>query len=288
MFSLWYIDGMNRLRIKDFLPPGHRCYVAVSRLEAPSMPPHTHDFDEVFWVERGQGTHLLNGKNFDLRPGLLVPIRAGDRHALYPSAAGALDIVNIAFAASSQRELRARYGLRDDDPWRAAEAQRHYCLSGMAAGLLRQYAQELIEGARSAFALDRFLLNLYHVVRLQQSHNQSEGMPDWLAYACREMEQPNHLERGTPALVELAGRSPEHVCRAMRRFTGQSPTDFINRLRMAAIARRLAQSREPISELASEVGLSNLAHFYTLFRKRFGMTPRQYRLREQMITGHNG
>lgn len=276
---------MRRLFLKNFLPSEHSCHVAVSRLHAASPPLHTHDFDEVFWVEHGQGRHLLNGQSFDLRPGLLIPIRAADRHALIP--ASRLDIVNIAFAASRRRELQSRYHLADMDPWQGGEGQRHHSISGVASSLLRQHAQELLEGSRSAFALDRFLLNLCHLLHAQQPGRQGGNLPDWLAFACREIERPANLRRGTPALVELAGRSPEHVCRAMRRCHNQTPTQFINVLRLTLAARRLAQTRDPIADIASDLGLSNLAHFYTLFRKRFGLTPRLYRLREQLITGHD-
>ena len=34
-------------------------------------------------------------------------------------------------------------------------------------------------------------------------------------------------------------------------------------------------------EIALECGIENIGHFYKLFQKRFGMTPRQYRLLRQ-------
>ncbi|MBV6658613.1 MAG: AraC family transcriptional regulator, partial [Devosiaceae bacterium] len=38
-------------------------------------------------------------------------------------------------------------------------------------------------------------------------------------------------------------------------------------------------STVPIAEIAYEVGVGNLSHFYALFKRHYAMTPRRYRLR---------
>lgn len=48
--------------------------------------------------------------------------------------------------------------------------------------------------------------------------------------------------------------------------------------RMEYAARQLAHTEIKIADLALEVGLQNLGHFYRAFEKHFGCTPRQYRV----------
>ena len=38
-----------------------------------------------------------------------------------------------------------------------------------------------------------------------------------------------------------------------------------------------------ILDIALECGLGNLGYFYRLFAKQYGLTPRQYRLRQQAL-----
>jgi len=40
---------------------------------------------------------------------------------------------------------------------------------------------------------------------------------------------------------------------------------------------------EPIVQIATGCGLPNLSHFYRLFNARFGVTPRQLRLRHRAL-----
>ncbi|MFO7958710.1 MAG: AraC family ligand binding domain-containing protein [Candidatus Brocadiia bacterium] len=45
-----------------------------------ALPFHTHEFCEVFLIERGRLTHVVNGRRQMLRAGSLVFIRPKDRH----------------------------------------------------------------------------------------------------------------------------------------------------------------------------------------------------------------
>ena len=92
------------------------------------------------------------------------------------------------------------------------------------------------------------------------------------------MAGPEQFAGGTVALARLAGRSPSHVARVAVRWYGQTPTEIVNTARMGFSARQLAETSRPIMEIALDCGLNNLSHFYALFRRRFGVSPRRYRL----------
>jgi len=102
-------------------------------------------------------------------------------------------------------------------------------------------------------------------------------MPDWLECACEAMRDSAQFTEGTPALFRLASRSPEHVSRELKRCTGETPTELINRLRLEHAARRLLLSGEDITTIAYNSGFETLSYFSSLFKKRFGLTPRDYR-----------
>jgi AraC family transcriptional regulator len=54
--------------------------------------------------------------------------------------------------------------------------------------------------------------------------------------------------------------------------------DFgILRARLREATKRIASSREPITEIALEVGFEGLSNFIRSFRAEFGVSPRGYR-----------
>lgn len=76
----------------------------------------------------------------------------------------------------------------------------------------------------------------------------------------------------------MAGLSRFHFLRLFRAATGVSPHQHIIALRLRAAADRLRSTAEPVTLIALDVGFNDLSHFNLLFRRSFGVAPRQWRL----------
>src|ERR1039457_3411604 len=99
-----------RLLLGRIVAPGEYGHVARPRLtRRRTLHAHTHDFAEIFWINEGQGWHLINGRRERLLPGDLWCIRPEDVHQLVPVGTGLLAITNIAFPTEGLEWLRARY-----------------------------------------------------------------------------------------------------------------------------------------------------------------------------------
>jgi predicted outer membrane repeat protein len=59
-------------------------------------------------------------------------------------------------------------------------------------------------------------------------------------------------------------------------ITGDTPAEFIKRIRLSKAAKLIEHSTGNISEIALEVGFSNPAYFAECFKKQFGLPPSQY------------
>jgi two-component system response regulator YesN len=71
--------------------------------------------------------------------------------------------------------------------------------------------------------------------------------------------------------------SKEYLSRAFKRETGWNVSDFILRLRMERAKALLTEDRLPIKAVAGLVGYEDVAYFYRLFKKHFGVTPGEIR-----------
>jgi len=264
-------------KLADFVRAGEAYHFASTQLTADNAARyHDHDFHELFWVTRGRGEHLINGREEPLQAGRLFLIRPKDRHHVTGSDAAPLHILNLAFPSRSWAEVWRRYFAREADVFERSPLDRGWALDARATSVLENWAKRLAAEGRPRVALDGFLMELPSL--LHASARGPKPAPEWLEHARREIATPAHFAGGTVALAKLAGRSPSHVARAAVRWYGQTPTELVNAARMEFSARQLSDTARPIVEIAYDCGLHNLSHFYALFRKRFGVSPRRYRL----------
>ena len=80
-------------------------------------------------------------------------------------------------------------------------------------------------------------------------------------------------------IAAQVGVSADYLSRQFRLSTGIAAQEYLRRYRFArAIA--LLQSDMPVGEIAAQVGFSSLAHFSREFRREMGVSPSQYRTRD--------
>ena len=77
-------------------------------------------------------------------------------------------------------------------------------------------------------------------------------------------------------ISEEVGISRVHLHRKMKELTGQTPHDFIRSIRLKKAAQLLAEKGMNVTEVMYACGFSNSASFSTIFRKYYGMSPRDY------------
>lgn len=73
--------------------------------------------------------------------------------------------------------------------------------------------------------------------------------------------------------------SPAAFARFFRREVGKSFTDYVNDARCSWAALRLAQTQQPVAEIAQACGYPTLSNFGEQFRRRHGCSPREFRQR---------
>jgi len=254
-----------------------RWFFSGTNLEV--IPEHTHDFAEVFWIEEGEVRHYINGEVLRAKPGCLYMIRPDDCHRMVLPK-GSVRYINIAFPLSTLEFLKQRYFARDPNFFGgdARMPLSHQLTSAQIDRFAREYEiMRLATG--SQFEIDRFLLSLFKIIGVTGPDVAGESVPDWLDRACLLIRQTDHLAGGTVRFCELAGRSPEHVSREVRRWFGCTPTDLVTRARLEHAGTLLAGSNMEIIDIAAEIGFKSLSQFYKVFTRHFGTTPRRFRVR---------
>ena len=89
-----------------------------------------------------------------------------------------------------------------------------------------------------------------------------------------------HAYQGPISLPDIAAHanlSPYHFLRVHKLAYGETPHEFLTRLRIEQAKTLLARGSHNVTEACVEVGFSSLGSFSTLFNQRVGMTPSEYR-----------
>lgn len=73
--------------------------------------------------------------------------------------------------------------------------------------------------------------------------------------------------------------------RTFKKVTGISPIEYIQQFRIVKAAERLLHTNQSIKEISTAVGIENPEYFATLFKKKTGFTPTEYRKKNEMKEG---
>lgn len=77
-------------------------------------------------------------------------------------------------------------------------------------------------------------------------------------------------------VADYMNLSGSHICRILKNETGETFITLMNKIRIQAAIRLLKEGNKKVYEIAEEVGFSNYAYFYQLFKKETGYPPRNY------------
>jgi AraC-like DNA-binding protein len=77
--------------------------------------------------------------------------------------------------------------------------------------------------------------------------------------------------------AKAAHMSPYHFHHMFKLAFNQTPMQFLQECRLHAACKLLTDTDKPVTAIAVAVNFQSLSSFSWLFRKRFGLSPRQFR-----------
>ncbi|MBE7101612.1 methylphosphotriester-DNA--protein-cysteine methyltransferase family protein [Bacillus cereus] len=83
-------------------------------------------------------------------------------------------------------------------------------------------------------------------------------------------------------LAEMCHGSPYHLQRTFKRLTGISPIEYIQQFRVVKAKEFLLNTNQTVIEISTAVGIENPEYFATLFKKKTGFTPTEYRKKNEI------
>ncbi len=258
---------------------------------------HVHETHEFFYCEAGRGWQHAEDRTLPMKKGELFLFPAGQPHNGRGHADGScvglvlnLDADEFAHADEGDREARrvlealcaAAYGGVNRIPLGRAAARE-------IGRRLDTMTRELSERpAGHGCAVKAGLLGMLLAVFRDREAAALVGEALAPAPAAARLEgvwrfiDSNYMQPLTvEQLAAMAHLSRSHFHAVFREETGGTFKHYLNSVRVREARRLLAETDLPILEVALGVGFPSLSHFYHVFKRVTGRTPRQARLRSR-------
>jgi len=159
-----------------------------------------------------------------------------------------------------------------------------YTSAGVTAGM--DLALALIEedcGRRVALAVARELVMYLKRPGGQEQFSEplrfqieaSDRFADIAAWIASHL----HADLSVETLAGKAALCPRHFSRRFRRTFGRPPAAFVEDMRLGEIRRRLMTTRHTVEAIAASVGFGDSDSLRRAFRRRYGVSPSDFRNR---------
>ena len=116
--------------------------------------------------------------------------------------------------------------------------------------------------------------NALEQMELQQVRGNDEQLMDRVIQSINRHLDDSEFD--VEQLCSEVGISRAHLHRKMKELTGMPITEFIRNIRLEQAARLLREHKLNVTQVAYSVGFSNIGYFSTVFRKHFGVSPRDF------------
>lgn len=247
---------------------------------APAVPAHTfpvhmHDAYEIYVLAEGDVSFCAGQQVFKLHPHDALVVRPHEIHNCILEKTG------------PHRHLCFWYGNRTDfllgDLLPSGAAAARIPLGDAAFSRAQEIAKEMTGADRDGNTEDFFCLSVEFLHILRRAHRadgQSGSGGEELPLPLRALLSDMHTNYAAIRdLDELAARhfiSRSTMNRLFRTCLHTTPRQYLEARRLAA-ARVLLRQGMRVYEVGTQVGFSDYSNFIRLFRRRFGLTPMQYR-----------
>lgn len=247
--------------------------------------PHYHDYYELFILLDGNARHLINGEETQLKKGAAVFIRPSDTHDYRCIGGKPFSMLNLTFTAKTADALFDYLGdgqsithlCRSVMPPSATLADADFSWLNAHMTAIRAISPDQKEKLKTSLRVLLFRLLTRYFLDLPDEEENGGDMPQWLASLCNEMRKNQNFVYGSARMFELSDRSREHVARTLKKHTGLTVSEFVNDLRLTFVANMLKNSNHSISHILFESGFNNVSWASELFRKKYGMTMKDFR-----------
>lgn len=264
-------------------------YITILSDLYPAVAAHWHEEAELTIISEGTCTYQIHLETYHVQAGDILFIPPAELHSITHTPGTRMTSVTYVFHMDflntnsgdicsvkyltpiSRHRLVLPYIIRPNHP--AYEKVRSILNNMEETGSKQDPGFEITMKAHLLYALSV-------LIPFRQSENARPQLEDEhtekLKFILEYISEHYSEELTIPQLARLCFFSEYHFMRFFKKYTGFSCLEYIKNLRLEKAAAQLTQGGRSVLEISLSCGFSNLSYFYREFKKKYGMTPRQF------------
>lgn len=149
--------------------------------------------------------------------------------------------------------------------------------------MLKERIKRIIDFDVNSIAIDEISANILYELFNNTNHKSLPPLPlakkhkESIEAAKEFIQQHFHDNLSLQNIATTVGLSPYHFCRLFKKITDITPYQFLLKTRLQKAATLLLNTKSSVTDISYDAGFDNLSLFINSFRKRYGISPLQYR-----------
>ena len=275
--ALWGLTistvGFQRINANDIYPPkNHPSHYRFSTRKGRIL-----DEYQLLYLSKGNGHFTSKScKQTEIKEGNFFLLFPGEWHNYEPIISAGWDEYWIGFSGVNMDSRVQNNFFNKDNP---------IFNVGINEDIVQLYKQAIQIAKKQETGFQQMLAGIVnHLLGLVYSRNKYSTFED--------LQVANQINRAKIIMLDSFTTNEinleeiaQHVNmsyswfrRVFRLYTGFSPSQYIQELRLQKSKDMLTNTSNPIKEIAYDVGFENADYFCTAFRKKTGQTPKNYRI----------
>lgn len=255
---------------------------------------HIHNAIEIVYVNDGYFTAVLGETEYKIEEGDMLLIRTGVIHRLYsePEKKSSYYIIKIApslifdFAADANAAkyiLNLKLGEGKKCKWSKVELEGTMLKNIIEDMISEQYGGKYCSDMAIKSGCAQLLMRILRETEGEGSSNAvSEATDEVIRLIYKAIEHIyKNFQRKITALEcsKVVGMSYSYFSRTFKNVTGKTFSEFLEDIRLDNAKKLLLTTDKSVAEIAFDSGYNDTCYFIAEFRKKSGITPKQFRVK---------
>lgn len=257
------------------------------------FPPHTHNYIEVIYMCQGSTTHIVNGNKVILEQGDLLFLNQNAVQEILP--AGKNDIAvnfivlpeffNTAFSMMGAEDNQLKeflVGALCDRDEETSYLYFHIADVLPVQNLIENMVWTIFYNSSNKRSCNQITMGLLFLQLLNYMDKMEAGGRKYdteiMAAVLSYIE--DHYKEGK--LSELAEEMKVNIywlSREIKKKSGKTYKELLQERKMKQAVYLLTSSALPVTDIIESVGYDNTSYFYRKFKEKYGMSPKEFRLK---------
>jgi AraC-type DNA-binding domain-containing proteins len=283
----------------NVLTSPYEAFIAGTKYGSFPIKAHWHYYMEIIFILNGTSLVNCNNKEYILEPGDLILFHPQVLHSIFSVSNQPLkyvvlkfDINNLRITSNYTPKLSSIFKCATDDPCApilipskafksSMESLFNSCIEEIAT---KDYGYDIrFQSLVSSLLIEilrTWKKNGFDTNNIPLTHYDTDSLHTILQY----IDEHSHESIKVESLAEKCHMSYSYFAKKFHELYGQSCKDYIEFIRLSKVKDLLLFTNFDLNYISQETGFADCSHLIRTFKKKTGITPKQFRMKHVIDT----